>query len=86
MVRVRVPPETEELTFRLPTCLRVGQIVPLMTRLVRTWGTHPYGIRDQALLMVVEGEGAGRVLDEDLRVGELVLRGLLTDGSTLVLV
>lgn len=85
-LRVRVAPSAETFEFLVPHCLNAGQAAFLMARLLRASTDQPYVIRDQARLMLLEGEHAGLLLSETTYVADLVGRGLVTDGSLVALV
>lgn len=83
---VKVPATMETYEFRIPYDLTVEQGSDLIARLIAAREPARYKATCEADLMFLQGQRAGEVVNPSETIRDLVLGGLLIDGSMLALV
>ncbi|WEV58580.1 hypothetical protein OZX67_07180 [Bifidobacterium sp. ESL0728] len=86
LVEVLLPADGRVYSLRLPCALRVGAAADLAARLVASRASGVFSYSGGADLARRDGTPAGQLLPPGELVGSLVARGVLVDGSPLVLV
>ncbi|MDO4536950.1 MAG: hypothetical protein Q4B54_02230 [Coriobacteriales bacterium] len=85
-VRVRLAALGKDFEFRIPYSLRVGEVARLMAHILalreEPLFEEPPGVR----LMLLEGEHAGELLDNESLVEAYVAQDVLLAGTVLALV
>lgn len=85
-LRICILPCGEVHEFCVPLCLRVEQVIPLLIRLLRACSSSAVYLREDSMLMLLDGQDAGKVLGEQVLVEDFVRWDVITDGSMLAMV
>lgn len=84
LLSVRMPPDRVWREFRVSGSLTVAEAVTLVARLASAAFEGCPPIHERAELMLASGEDAGKLLDRETTIGELVARGVLSEGAELL--
>lgn len=85
-LRVRLAATQKTYGFLVPLSLSVAQATQLIERLLAERESPLFQMAQEARLMHVEGEHAGRLLDPMAFLGDLVRESSIVDGSLVALV
>lgn len=86
LVEVLLPADGRVYSLRLPCMLRVDTAADLIARIVGSRASSVFSYSGGADLARRDGVPAGQLLPPGELVGSLVARGVLVDGSPLMLV
>ena len=84
LLRVCMPPDCIWREFQVSYALTVEEAVSLVARLASAAFEGCPPVCRHAELMLASGAGAGMLLEREATVGELVMQGVLSEGTDLL--